>query len=109
MNADMKDLTAINREVADIVVNNARPLTPHESGDLERTIRRKATQTRAAVQAGSAKVPYAGPIHFGWFRRNIDPQPFLYSGLRQSVTMIERRYDRRVSELVERVGRETPG
>jgi len=29
------------------------------------------------VQAGRASVPYAGPIHWGWPARNIEPQPFL--------------------------------
>ena len=32
-------------------------------------------------KVGKKKVPYAGPIHFGWGRRNIHPQPFLYEAL----------------------------
>ena len=27
--------------------------------------------------AGGAKVPYAGPIHWGWPDRNIEPHPFI--------------------------------
>lgn len=113
MGADMKDLTAINREVADKVVGEARGRAPVRSGRLRRSIKPKATQTRAAVRAGGGSgknlVLYAGPIHFGWFLRNIDPQPFLYDALDARKDEIVRRYERRVAQLVEKLDRETPG
>ena len=38
-------------------------------------------ETGGKVRAGMKAVPYAGPIHFGWGRRNITPQPFLYQAI----------------------------
>lgn len=108
MGADVKDLTVIHREMADKVSGQARGGAPRRTGALARTVKGKATKTRADVMAGSRTVVYAGPIHFGWPARNIEAQPFLTNALSQRRDDIVRRYERRIGELVERVGRETP-
>lgn len=119
MGADVKDMTKIHREMADKVAGEARGRAPRATGNLARSVKASATQKVARVQAGnnrkkvkgrrdSNSVPYAGPIHFGWFRRNIDPQPFIYDALDRRRDEVVRRYERHVGELVERVGRETP-
>jgi hypothetical protein len=76
-----KEIRRINFEAAQEVAGAARSLVPHRSGRLEGSIRPLATQRGGQVAAGTAAVPYAGPIHFGWLRRHITPQPFLYSAL----------------------------
>lgn len=108
MGADLKDLTKINREAADTVAGDARGRAPRLTGRLAGSVKSRATKTRASVQAGGRLVPYAGPIHFGWSARNIEAQPFLYTALDRRRDEVVRRYQRRVDELVVRVGRETP-
>jgi hypothetical protein len=42
------------------------------AGTMAGTVRVTATRSGAAVREGYARLPYAGPIDFGWPKRNID-------------------------------------
>lgn len=65
-------------EVAAFVSSAARPNTPKgETGRLTATVRGAGTKTAAIIRAGRASVPYAGPRHFGWPARNIEPHPWI--------------------------------
>lgn len=108
MGADLSDLTAINRAAAETVADAARGKVPILTGRLRGSIRTGATRTTASVKAGNKGIPYAGPIHFGWPRHNIEPQPFLYDALDERKALVVERYEAYVEALVEKVGRETP-
>lgn len=77
------------RQAGEIVASEARNLVPVRSGRLRATIKSKRQARRAIVSAGNnGKVPYAGPIHFGWFydknnfvQKNIMPNPFFARAL----------------------------
>jgi len=88
----VKELKRVYFLSADIVRRNAEPRIPVRSGRLKGSLRTTATTRGGYVRAGSkARVPYAGPIHFGWpnrpninkewFGGPIRPNPFLYSAL----------------------------
>lgn len=109
MGADLSDMTKANKAAAQPVYERSRDIVPHVSGALGRTIRVSATRTRASILAGRNGVPYAGPIHFGWRRRNIEPQPFLTDALAEKRSEVVDVYERFIGELVLRVDRETPG
>lgn len=96
------ELKAGNRELAARVAAEASSKAPRRSGELAVSIRAGVTQRSGVVRAGKAKVPYAGPIHFGWPRRNITPNPFLWEALDARRTEIEREYLERVTRIVER-------
>lgn len=72
---DLSELKQVNREVSNIVAGAAQ--APVQTGRLAATVRAGATQRTAVVRAGRARVPYAGPIHWGWPSRGIVAQPFL--------------------------------
>lgn len=76
---DTSDLSGSLREGALVVAKAARP--PVLTGRLFMSIRPTATKRAGYIRAGGARVPYAGPIHWGWRRRNIAPQPFLVTAL----------------------------
>jgi HK97 gp10 family phage protein len=65
------------------VVNEAKTLVPVRSGKLRDSIRLGATATgKVTIRAGNnGAVPYANPIHWGWFKRFIKPQPFFAKAL----------------------------
>lgn len=65
-----------HRPVAAFVAGAAQRDAPSVSGALSRSGRPGATQTAAVIRFGGKRVPYAGPIHFGWPSRGIKPQPF---------------------------------
>lgn len=75
--SDLQDLAAAHSATAQLVAAAGRARAPKVSGRLAGTIRPSGTKTKAVVRAGFARVPYAGPIHWGWPSRNISAQPFL--------------------------------
>jgi hypothetical protein len=78
-----------SQEAADIVANMSRSLVPVRSGKLRATIKSKKQARKVIVSAGTNKtVPYANPIHWGWFydrnnfvKKNILPNPFFAKAL----------------------------
>lgn len=65
------------------VMNEAKSLVPVKTGRLRNSIRIGATgRGKITVRAGNnTSTPYANPIHWGWFKRNIKPQPFFIKAL----------------------------
>jgi len=75
----------VGGKVGRLVAEQAREEVPVRSGGLKGTIRAANTARGAKVRAGSKRVPYAGPIHFGWRARNIKPNNFLYRAVDKKV------------------------
>lgn len=67
---DLKD--AIGRISAE-GAETAQGHTPRRSGKLAGTVRGNRAKNKAQVTIGTARVPYAGPIIFGWPKRGIRP------------------------------------
>lgn len=65
---DLKDVFAA---VAAEAAATALDFTPKKSGALRASIRGNRAKDRAVVTFGKARVPYAGPIFYGWPKRNI--------------------------------------
>lgn len=102
------DLRAVHRSAAEVVEGEAESLVPVRTGRLRESIRVSAGKTGAGVLAGRRTVPYAGPIHFGWRIRNIEPQPFLYDALDRRRDAVLETYRDGVGSLVTRFDREAP-
>lgn len=101
----LDELKDANRDAAELVAATARPLVPRRTGRLEATVRTGATKRSGVVRAGRARVPYAPPVHFGWPRRKIKPQPFLHDALDRRRSELERDYAQRVQDIVDKVNR----
>ena len=73
--ADVEDMKDGMSEIADYFADYAqRPsVLPRKSGRLANTARGNRAKGSARVTIGRASVPYAGPIVYGWPRRNIRP------------------------------------
>lgn len=74
---DIAELKEVNRSAATTVAGFAKTSSPIRTGRLQGTIRPAATQRAGIVRAGYKRVPYAGPIHWGWPARGIKAQPWL--------------------------------
>jgi hypothetical protein len=101
---DLDDIKAANREAGDLVADAARGLVPRRTGALLATIRAAGQLRGAVVRTGAARVPYAGPIHFGWPDRGIAPQPFLYDALDTRTVEVIEVYEARVDQLIDKHG-----
>lgn len=110
MGDDLADLKEAHRAAAESVATEARSRVPVVSGTLLGTIRTSVRQTGASVMAGGGRrrVPYAGPIHFGWHRRHIVPQPFLYDAMDERRDEVAADYQARVAKLVAELDARTP-
>jgi len=97
--AAKEDFKAAGKTAAEIVERQARTEVPVRSGNLKNTIRSSGQQRGGVVSAGRAKVPYAGPIHFGWGRRRIHPNPFLYRAADKRVDEVTEAYLAQVYEI----------
>jgi HK97 gp10 family phage protein len=102
---------AAGKSSADTVINEARLLVPVRSGKLRDSIRIAATaRGKVTIQAGNNRssrsgVPYANPIHWGWFKRNIKPQPFFVKALGLTRGEVYENYFRQMSKLIEEESR----
>lgn len=81
---DLEDLKAAHKAAAEVAAGGARPITPTLTGDLAGTVRAGGTKTSAVIRAGKKAVPYAGPIHWGWPARGIEPREFLAEGAKRT-------------------------
>jgi hypothetical protein len=74
---DLKQLKEPSAEVAGVVSRAASAGAPRRTGRLSSTVRGSGTNRAAVVRAGTARVPYAQVIHWGWGRRNIAADPWM--------------------------------
>jgi hypothetical protein len=93
-------LRVLNLEAAEVVKQKADGLVPRRTGKLARSVRAAASQKSARVRAGYQRVPYAGPIHFGWPARGIRPNPFLYDALDARRGQVVEVYERGIDRLI---------
>ena len=99
----VKELKAANKEAAEVVAVAARYLVPVKTGALKKSVRASGTQKAGSVRVGSARLPYAGPIHFGWPKRHIRPQPFIYEALDKRIREVVNLYEERVGKIVDSI------
>jgi hypothetical protein len=99
---DAKDIKLAGNEAGEIVAREARTLVPVRTGALRNTIRTSKALNRVSVSAGNGRsVPYANPIHWGWFKRNIKPQPFFVKALGITRDEVYQNYYRSVTRLIQ--------
>ncbi len=100
-----RELRKVNKEAADMVARATQPEIPTVTGRLKKSTRAQATTTTAAVKSGSpARTPYAGPIHFGWPKHNIEPNEYIYRGLKKVEKKVIKLYERGIAKLMRRSG-----
>lgn len=97
-----KEIRGINKDAALALVPIARGLVPVQTGRLQASIRAGATLRSGTVKAGKASVPWANPIHWGWHRHNISPQPFLVEALQGNTDVIRETYITNLQAFLDR-------
>lgn len=99
---DAKDIKSAGNEAGEIVAREARNLVPVRTGKLRNTIRVSKALSKVSISAGNnGKVPYANPIHWGWFKRNIKPQPFFVKALGITRDEVYQNYYRSIDRLID--------
>jgi HK97 gp10 family phage protein len=98
-----------NEAVGGMVLRTAKNIAPVRSGDLRRTIRLTKATTNIKIRAGLKRVPYANPIHWGWFydrknfiTKNIRPNPFMARALGYNRDEILAKYASEMKKLIDK-------
>lgn len=95
------EIKAAGTQSGELVANEARGLVPVRTGALRNSIRVSKALTRVSVSAGNnTRVPYANPIHWGWFKRNIKPQAFFIKALGITRDEVYQNYYRTLDKLI---------
>jgi len=95
------EIKAAGSQAGEIVAREARTLVPVRTGALRNTIKVSKALRSVSVRAGNnGKVPYANPIHWGWFKRNIKPQPFFVKSLGITRDEVYKNYYRTLDTLI---------
>ena len=101
----MREMKSANLEAAQTVADQSKVEVPVRSGKLQKSIKVSGTSKESFVRAGSPKTtPYANPIHWGWARRGISPQPFIYEAWDKRIGEVKKAYEKQFRKLRKRVG-----
>lgn len=101
--SDLDELRAAHTAAAAYVASASAAAAPNVTGALAGSVRGSHATRRATVRAGYARVPYAGPIHWGWPRRNIAPQPFIADTARATEPTWVRMYEEDLRRILRTV------
>ena len=114
-----------NRESAKAVMLEARRLAPvskynpmkpggakyKSGGAIRDSIRIADVTTSVRIRAGMKRIPYANPVHWGWFRdkktgirRNILPNPWMARALGYTREEILDNYTKNMQKLIDKYG-----
>lgn len=104
---DLADLKEANARVSAYVAGIAASRAPRRSGALAASTRGNKAAGRASVSAGSARLAYAGPIHWGWPARGIKPQPWIADTAQQTEAIWLADYSRAIDAVIKKVERST--
>lgn len=108
-----KALREAGKQAGQKVLLEAKSLAPVRTGKLRDSIRLSANALgRTTIKAGNeTTIPYANPIHWGWFKRYIRPQPFLAKALGYSRDEIYQTYfnqlEKYITEIYAKSGKTT--
>lgn len=95
-----QEMKQIHLDLAREVVDRALPNVPVRTGALKASVRAAGTVRDAIGRVGKASVPYAPVVHWKY------GPPFLTDAAQQLERDIVDRYDRQVSEMLDRtIGR----
>ena len=111
---DFEDLKELHLDLAEMVAERAASLAPVRTGRLKETIRASGTKTAGRVRAGFKRVPWTGPVHFGWATRPdaakgwrggpIHPNPFLYDALDERHNQVFETYFEGIKKIQRKAG-----
>jgi len=95
------EIKAAGTAAGELVAAEARTLVPVRTGKLRDTIKVSKALNSVSIRAGNnGKVPYANPIHWGWFKRHIRPNPFFAKALGITRTEVYNNYYATIDKLI---------
>ena len=75
-------------------------MAPKLTGALASSIVGNPSAEKAQILAGSAAVPYAGVIEYGWPKKNIQAQPYLTTTVNNNLGYIVAKYQNSITGII---------
>lgn len=96
------DLKEANAAIGSKVASTAKATAPYLTGNLASTIRANRAIKSVQIKAGTARVPYAGVIEYGWPARNIEAQPYLRRAAWDNINYVIDQYEANLEAIKRR-------
>lgn len=106
---DVTDLKEAHAAVAGIVSTAARFGAPVSSGKLASSGRASGTVSASIVRFGGARVPYANPQHWGWWKRHIKPNPWVTEAAQETEPRWSALFYARIDQILSTIQGATRG
>lgn len=97
---DIESNIELNKELSTTLSQKASALAPKLTGALASSVKGNPSAEKAQILAGSAAVPYAGVIEYGWPDRNIDAQPYLNPAVNDNMGYIIEKYNDSIQKAI---------
>jgi hypothetical protein len=101
---EVQDLKEVFGGIAAEGASVAAGFAPRLTGRLAASIRGNRAKNRSVIAAGRARIPYAGPINYGWRARGIEPSMFMQRADRVIAPRAVQMLDEGLTALIEKVG-----
>ena len=100
MARDLESNIELNKELSTTLSQKASALAPKLTGALASSVVGNPSAEKAQIMAGSAAVPYAGVIEYGWPDKNIDAQPYLNPAVNNNMGYIIEKYNDSIQKAI---------
>ena len=104
MGLEVEDLKGAFAPIAAEGAQLAARYAPRLTGTLAGDIRGNRARSSAHVAAGRARVPYAGPINYGWAKHHITASGFMQRADREWQPFALRRLEQEINTQIRRRG-----
>ena len=97
---DLGSNIELNKELSTTLSQKASAMAPKLTGALASSIVGNPSAEKAQILAGSAAVPYAGVIEYGWPKKNIQAQPYLTTTVNNNLGYIVAKYQNSITGMI---------
>lgn len=104
MGLEVEDMKGAFSEIARLGARVAARHAPRRTGRLAGDVRGNRARNKAVIAAGRSSLPYAGPINYGWAKRNIEPSGFMQKAEKELQPYALRRLELAINTSVRRRG-----
>lgn len=99
---DLESNIELNKELSTTLSQKASALAPRLTGALASSVVGNPSAEKAQILAGSAAVPYAGVIEYGWPAKNREARPYLNPAVNNNMGYIIERYNDSIQKAIQK-------
>jgi hypothetical protein len=97
---DLESNIELNKELSANLSQKASAMAPRVTGALASSVQGNPSAEKAQILAGSAAVPYAGVIEYGWPAKNKQAKPYLNPAVNNNMGYIIEKYNDSIQKAI---------